>query len=184
MSNFRDLAALDRNRIRALFDLRSNSYARSGAGYEADPNPIWHDLRANGPVHPGTVHDLLGYPGDWAFHGVPSPGEHFSAFSFEACDAALRDGELFSSTPPATDDGIGVYSSMLTMGGAKHRRYRSLVQPSFVPSRMHWWIENWINETVQAIIEGLRNDGRADLNLDFCAGNSGTHHYWQLRLAG
>ena len=37
---------------------------------------------------------------------------------------------------------------ILNMDGKRHRRYRTLVQPSFVPKRAQWWIENWIESTV------------------------------------
>ena len=55
------------------------------------------------------------------------------------------------------------------MNGSEHRRYRSLVQPSFVPNRAQWWIEHWIDATVHALIDRMEPDGRADLNTDLCA---------------
>jgi cytochrome P450 len=55
------------------------------------------------------------------------------------------------------------------MGGARHRRYRSLVQPSFVPAKAQWWIANWIERTVHLLIDGFVDDGRAELNVDFAA---------------
>lgn len=159
---------LDRDRIRRLFDLRSSANAYSGAGYEDDPYPRWHELRASGPVHEGTVHELLGYEGEAIFHGLPATRQVYSVYSFEACDAAYRDERRFSSAVPGPDD-TGIYSSMLSMGGAQHRRYRSLVQPSFVPGRMRWWLERWIDEAVHALIDTFEDDGRGELNVDFCA---------------
>jgi cytochrome P450 len=58
---------------------------------------------------------------------------------------------------------------MLYMGGVQHRRYRTLVQPSFVPSRAKWWIDHWIEATVHSLIDGFADEGRAELNVDFCA---------------
>ena len=55
------------------------------------------------------------------------------------------------------------------MDGRQHRRYRGLVQPSFVPAKAQWWIRNWIEEAVHAVIDGFVDDGRAELNVDFCA---------------
>jgi len=60
-------------------------------------------------------------------------------------------------------------ASMLSMGGDEHRRYRSLVQPSFMPARARWWIENWIDQTVHGLVDALVDEGRAELNVDFCA---------------
>jgi cytochrome P450 len=58
---------------------------------------------------------------------------------------------------------------MLSMGGAQHRRYRSLVQPSFSPPNVRWWVENWVESTAHALIESFEPHGRAELNVDFCA---------------
>ena len=115
MSVADDLSGLDRSRIREMFDLRSSANARSGAGYDADPNPLLHQLRESGPVHPGTVHDLIGLPGDWVFQGSRR-GSGYSAFSYEACEAAFRNETLFVPCPPEADGAVGIYSSMFTMG--------------------------------------------------------------------
>ena len=55
------------------------------------------------------------------------------------------------------------------MGGTQHRRYRALVQPSFVPAKAQWWISNWIERTVHLLIDGFVDDGQAELNVDFAA---------------
>jgi cytochrome P450 len=158
--------------LHEFFDLRSSFNVMAGGGYVDDPYPAWRELRRTGPVHEGIVHELTGYDGPAMFQGLPFPDRrHFSAFSFSACDAAFRDERLFASShepiDPNADDGL--QTSMLYMGGAQHRRYRTLVQPSFVPARAKWWIEHWIEATVHALIDGFVKDGRAELNVDFCA---------------
>jgi cytochrome P450 len=164
---------LDRDELRRLFDLRSSYNAHSGGGYTDDPYPVWHALREQAPVHEGVVHELTGYPGDWFFQGLPYPDRpHFSAFGFDACDAVFRDGEAFASS--AAEESIdttepAVFNSILAMGGAQHRRYRALVQPSFVPAKAQWWINNWIEHTVHTLIDNLVDDGHAELNVDFAA---------------
>jgi cytochrome P450 len=164
---------LDVERMRQLFDLRGGLFEINGGWFEDDPYPIWRGLRERGHVHPGTVHELSGLDRPAFFHGLPHPElEHFSAFSYEACDAAYRDDKVFSSSPNANDvdrEEISVLNSMLSMDGAQHRRYRSLVQPSFVPNKAQWWIRNWIEQTVQLLIDHFESDGRAELNVDFCA---------------
>jgi cytochrome P450 len=164
---------LDVERMRELFDLQGGFFELNGGWFEDDPYPIWRDLRERGPVHPGTVHDLSGLDRPALFHGLPYPElEHFSAFSFEACDAAYRDDKVFSSSPNANDVGreeVSALNSMLSMDGAQHRRYRSLVQPSFVPNKAQWWIRNWIEQTVHLLIDHFESEGRAELNVDFCA---------------
>ena len=164
---------LDRDRIRDLFDLRSSYNARSGGDFTADPYPVWHRLREQAEVHEGTVHELTGCPGSPVFQGLPEPDRpHYSAFSHAALDDAYRDPGLFASSPDPVDleDGApSATNSMLSMGGERHRRYRALVQPSFAPARMRWWITNWIEQTVHALIDGFAANGRAELNTELCA---------------
>jgi len=164
---------LDRERIRELFDLRQHAGSFSGGDYTDDPYPAWDELRSSGPIHQGTVHRLTGYPGEAMFQGLPFPDRpHFSAFSWDACDEAFRNDRIFASSPNVSGPdltAIGHESSMLAMGGVQHFRYRSLVQPSFVPAQAQWWIENWIRETVHALIDSFEDAGRAELNVDFCA---------------
>ncbi len=165
---------LDRDRIRQLFDLRTNNAGLfSGGDYSDDPYPVWHELRSRAAVHPGTLHALTGCEGEPSFHGLPFPDRpHFSAFSYAACDEAYRNDKVFASSPNAVDPtsgNIGHDTSILMMGGVQHRRYRSLVQPSFVPAKAQWWIRNWIDQTVHALIDSLVDDRHAELNVDFCA---------------
>jgi cytochrome P450 len=55
------------------------------------------------------------------------------------------------------------------MGGTQHRRYRALVQPSFSPAKVKWWVENWIESTVHSLVDTFEGNGRAELNVELCA---------------
>lgn len=164
---------LDIERVRQLFDLSSNNHAFNGGHYRDDPHPMWQSLRQKAEVHPGTVHELSAAGEDLMFHGLPEAGRrHFSAFSWAACDDAYRQPELFASSADAVDleqGEVGPTNSMLSMGGAEHRRYRALVQPSFSPAKVPWWSQKWIERTVHALIDSFETGGRAELNVDFCA---------------
>lgn len=164
---------LDLERVRRLFDLAGNFQGWNGGHFRNDPYPIWHGLRERGAVHEGTVHALSGVEDELMFHGLPYPDRpHFSAFTWAACDAAYRDPETFASSAEAVDleDGEpGPTNSMLSMGGVQHRRYRALVQPSFSPPKVRWWVENWIESTVHAMIDAFERRGRAELNVELCA---------------
>jgi cytochrome P450 len=164
---------LDRDRLRELFDLRSSYNMWVGGGYEGDPYPTWHRLRQLGPVHAGTLHELTGVTGNMFFHGLPfADAPHFTLFDYETCFAAHRDPEVFASSaePVDLDNGpLSVTNSMLSMDGAQHKRYRALVQSSFVSSKGKWWADNWISETVHLLLDGIAGDGHAELNVDFCA---------------
>lgn len=164
---------LDRERLRELFDLRSSYNEYVGGGYSEDPYPIWHRLRERGPVLEGTLHELTGLGGNLFFHGLPEADRpHFTLFDWDTCFAAHRDPEVFASSPVPVDldnGPLALTNSMLSMDGAQHRRYRALVQPSFLSSNGKWWIDNWISETVDLLIDSFARDGRAELNVDFCA---------------
>jgi cytochrome P450 len=168
--------ALDRERLRSLFDLRSDTYASRGGTFDTDPYPTFARLRETGPVHPGAPHEELGWTGEVYFQGLPYPHRpHFSAYDYETCARVLKDDEDFVTSmpalpgePPMLDAGI------LTMDGKRHRSYRKLVQPSFVPGRAVWWLENWTRIVVNDLIDGLvagivAGEGHADLNAEFCA---------------
>jgi cytochrome P450 len=164
---------LDLERVRQLFDLAGSYRAFNGGSYRDDPYPAWQALRTAAPVHKGTVHSLTGVDGDLYFHGLPYADRvHFSTFSWEPCDTAYRTPEIFASSPDPVDLEGGPLSptnSLLSMDGAEHRRYRALVQPSFSPAKANWWIQNWIQRTVHALIDCFEDQGRAELNVEFCA---------------
>ncbi|HEY6531579.1 MAG TPA: cytochrome P450 [Acidimicrobiales bacterium] len=173
MSSTERRRLLDVEAVRALFDIRGGSFAFTGGGYTDDLYEHFQALRESGPVHPGTVHELVGFEGEAFFHGLLEEDRtHLSCFSFETCDEALRNPEVFaSSSEPDFDGGdeVSILNTMLSMDGTRHRRYRSLVQPSFVPPKAKWWIANWIEQTVHGLIDAFELDGRAELNVDFCA---------------
>jgi cytochrome P450 len=167
-------AQLDRDQLRQMFDLRSSYNAFSGGAYTEDPNPIWHRLREQGPVLPGVLHELTGFAEPAFFHGLPYPElQHFTVLDYDNCFTAFRDTVLFASAPQQPVDlwsgSLSLTNSMLSMDGDQHKRYRNLVQKSFISTKMPWWTENWIRETVDLLIDGFAADGRAELNVDFCA---------------
>lgn len=164
---------LDRDRLRELFDLRSSFNELMGGAYRDDPYPVWHELRERGAVLPGVLHELTGCTEPMFWHGLPYPDRpHFTTFDYETGFTAYRNTDAFvsSPTPVDLDNGpLGIVNSMLSMDGAQHKRYRSLVQSSFLPAKGGWWTDNWIGRTVDLLIDSFARDGRAELNVDFCA---------------
>ncbi len=162
---------LDRDRIRRLFDLRSEVYSSRGGSFAVDPNPIFRRMRETGPVHPGAPHEVLGWDGDVFFQGLPYPQRpHFSAYDYDSCAAMLKDDRRFvTNVPPRPGEPELMNASILFMDGRQHRDYRTLVQPSFVPGRAVWWLENWIGKTVDRLIEVFEHEHSVDLNVEFCA---------------
>ncbi len=162
---------LDPARLKELFDLNSPVYATRGGSFDVDPNPIMHRLRDEAPVHEGVLGPMIGYHGENFFQGLPYPDRrHFTAFDFEHCDLVMRDAERFTPQASAHEAEAPLHeSSMLYMEGDQHRSYRTLVQPSFVPKRAQWWIDKWIQSTVDGLIDNIEANGRAELSVEFCA---------------
>ncbi|MDA8046299.1 MAG: cytochrome P450 [Actinomycetota bacterium] len=152
-----------------LFDLRSSVYDSRGGTFDRDPYPTFNRLRQTGPVHPGIPHEELGWTGDVYFQGLPYPDRpHFSAYDFESCSAVFKDERFRPSDEPRPGETM-LDAGILTMHGRRHRAYRTLVQPSFVPGRAVWWLENWISTIVTRLVDSFRHEGAVDLNTAFCA---------------
>ena len=162
---------LDPARLRELFDLKGNVYATRGGAFEEDIYPPFARLRETGPVHEGIPGPLVGFHGAAVFQGLPEPDRpHYSAFDFATCDAVVRDSVNFSSSShvPGSEEALHE-ASILNMDGERHHRYRTLVQPSFVPKKAQWWIQNWVQVTVDSLIDSISGAGAADLNIEFFA---------------
>jgi cytochrome P450 len=165
------LPRLDPARLRELFDLSGEVYATRGGAFDVDVYPIFHALRESGPVHEGAPGPMVGFHGEAVFEGLPFPDlPHYTAFDYATCDAVLRDTEAYTPSPHAPGSEEYIYeTTILYMEGERHRRYRTLVQPSFVPKRAQWWIDRWIRVSVHSLIDSFEAYGRADLNVEFCA---------------
>jgi cytochrome P450 len=164
-------AFLDRQRLRELFDLGGDAYESRGGAFSEDPYPTFHRLRESGPVHEGAPHEALGWKGDVFFQGLPYPNRrHFSAYDFDTVSTILRDDRCFvTRVDPRPDEPTLPNAAILFMNGKEHRDYRALVQPSFVPARAMWWLDNWIKQIVGQLIDNFVHESRVDLNVDFCA---------------
>jgi len=139
-----------------------------GAGLIDDPYPQYHELRATGPVHRGTIPEHLGMTD--ARGGHPD-GLDFSAYSWATVDEVLRDNETFSnaSYAPGLEPFIG--RTILQMDGTEHRRYRGLAQPGLARSDMARWQATWVDPYVAELFETIaaQPDRRADLNPLLCS---------------
>jgi cytochrome P450 len=157
---------VETERFKRLYDVERHVRATDGGILVEDPYPAFAELRDAAPVHAGSVAELLGLPPAPRLHG---PAPHYSLFSFEANDIALRDNDTFSSGHYAGFTTKLFGRSILEMGGEEHRRYRALVQPAFSPRRSQWWIDRWIATLADEAIAGIEGSGRAELNADLCS---------------
>ncbi len=154
-------------RFKELYDVERHVMATDGGILVEDPYPAFAELRAQAPVHRGSVRELLGYaPG-----GISLRREApiYSAYSYEANDLILRENQTFSSTIYAGFTTQLFGRSILEMVGDEHRRNRALVQPAFSPKRAQWWIDNWINSLVDEAVTAIEPAGQAELNAELCS---------------
>ncbi|MDR2856765.1 MAG: cytochrome P450 [Novosphingobium sp.] len=132
--------------------------------------PQVHRLRAQAPVHKGRLRELLGLP-HHDRHVRARGRQHWTALTYDACEAALRDPQTFSNTVqgndnPANEKTMGI----LEMDPPMHRAYRRTIQPRFLmPEAMGWWRTHTIDGIVDRLIARMAKADRAELNLDFCA---------------
>ena len=61
--------------------------------------------------------------------------------------------ETLPGEPPFAD------AAILFMDHKRHRDHRTLVQPSFVPGRATWWLDNFIKGMVGELADAINKDG-------------------------
>ena len=154
-----------------LYDVRREA-EEAGNLVEEDMNPGMNALRDTAPVQKGFLRELLGMP---QFHRHPAARgrQGFTCFSYEVCDQAFRDFTNFSNKimqMGPTEAGQPPRLGILEMDEPIHRAYRRTIQPKFSrPIAFKWWTENWVQEIVDALMQALKNETRAELNLQLCA---------------
>lgn len=153
-------------RYREMFDVKKEAEATGRV--HADLSAAMDALRDQAPVMKGSLQELLHLPKHQTFD---SEREHYTVFSFDLCNRALRENLLFSSESMNESPSVRqMGDTILTMIGDKHRRYRSMVQPMFLrPKAVNWWKPNWINDAVNGLLDRMQGWDKADLNLELCA---------------
>jgi cytochrome P450 len=152
-----------------LYDVRKEAL-EMGNLVEGDMNGPMSALREKGAVHKGFLRELLQLPTHFRY-AMAVGRQGYVALTFTACEAAFRNAQQFSSKiAHQPTDGEEQTRGILEMDGQQHRSHRRTLQPMFVRNQTStWWRERWVNEIVCALIERLRRQKSADLNLEFCA---------------
>jgi cytochrome P450 len=151
-----------------LFDAAKEAAASNDGEVYGDLSGAMDALRDRATVQKGSLRALLGLP---ELHHYDCEREHYTLFSFAACDRALRENLVFSSEGYKESPGVrSMGKVILSMVGDEHRRYRATAQPMFLrPKAMSWWKQNWIDEIVDTLLDRLVGRETADLNLELCA---------------
>jgi cytochrome P450 len=136
--------------------------AAAGVGQVRDVHGVFHELRAEGPVHAGTIHDRFGgqTPMEAALLDDRVP---YVALSFAAVQQVLKDGETFSSSGYADSIGLVMGHSILEMDEPEHHKYRSLVQQAFTRKAMERWERDLVTPVVDGLIDQFAERGSAEL---------------------
>ena len=125
-----------------------------GADGDASPYPGFIEARAAGAVH-GSGMDISG--------GWDSGPAVFTAYSFEAVQTVLGDGETFSSAGYGDVMGVVMGRSILEMDEPEHRTYRTILQQAFTRQEMARWETELVAPLINRMIDDFADDGRADL---------------------
>jgi cytochrome P450 len=125
-----------------------------GADGDASPYPGFIESRAAGAIH-GSGMDISG--------GWDSGPPVFTAYSFEAVQTVLGDGETFSSAGYGDVMGVVMGRSILEMDEPEHRTYRSILQQAFTRQEMARWETDLVAPLINRMIDDFADDGRADL---------------------
>ncbi|MFC8527165.1 cytochrome P450 [Nocardia sp. NPDC057227] len=126
-----------------------------------DPYPYFAAHRHRTGVHHGTVMDYSRTPEQFR------PRDSWSALSYAAANAALRDNTTFSSD--FYDQTIGVFMgpTILAMHGSKHRAHRNLVTAAFKSQSLQVWEPDIVRPICDALIDEFAARGTADLVREF-----------------
>ncbi len=139
----------------------------SGMGIVDNPYPLFAMVRPEHPMKREGDDDAVIVPegSDIDFIEIDRSGGVFTAYSFEAVQQVLKDGESFSSQAYADVMGKVLGHSILEMDEPEHHLYRGLVQQAFSRKAMETWerelVRDVVNEHIDAFVD--RPGKRADL---------------------
>jgi cytochrome P450 len=159
--------ASEDSRYKQLFNLAQEAQENAD-DISYDINPVLNRLRDQGPVHKGSVRELLDVGGKPLFETTL---ETYSLFSYSACARAFIENHIFRSeayndSPPIRAMGPNI----LAMTGEPHRRLRAASAVMFLkPKVTSWWRKNWVEDTLSSMLDRLDGMTRTDLDLDLFA---------------
>ena len=131
----------------------------SGMGIVDNPYPLFAMVRPEHPMKQEGEDDAVMVPegSDIDFIEIDRSGGVFTAYSFEAVQQVLKDGESFSSKGYADVMGKVLGHSILEMDEPEHHLYRGLVQQAFSRKAMESWerelVRDVVNEHIDAFVD-------------------------------
>jgi cytochrome P450 len=139
----------------------------AGMGVVENPYPLFALVRPEHPMKREDIDESVLVPEDADIDFMPidrSVGV-YTAYSFDAVQQVLKDGETFSSAGYAPVMGQVLGHSILEMDEPEHHSQRALVQQAFSRKAMESWerdiVRDVVNEHIDEFID--RPEKRADL---------------------
>ncbi len=138
----------------------------SGIGVIDNPYPFFALYRAQYAIKREEIGETAWVDdGDVDFMELDDSVGVFTAYTFDAVQHVLKDGDTFSSKAYADVMGRVLGHSILEMDEPEHHLYRGLVQQAFSRRAMDLWERELVRDVVNEQIDGFidRSDKRADL---------------------
>lgn len=157
----------DNPRYKEMFELNTQT-ANTGVDMDRDYTGDMNRLRDKAAVQHGSLRGLLGVP---EMEFSPIQRDAYTFFSYRACEVGFRENLIFSSEGYKESPGVAsVGPTILAMVGKEHKRLRAAAQPLFKrPKVLDWWNKRWVHETVDVLLDRLRDEDAVDLNFELCA---------------
>jgi cytochrome P450 len=139
----------------------------AGMGIVENPYPMFALVRPDNPMKREGDDDPVIVPegSDIEFMPIDRSVGVFTAYSFNAVQQVLKDGDAFSSAAYADVMGKVLGHSILEMDEPEHHLYRGLVQQAFSRKAMEQWERELVRDVVNEQIDNFvdRTPKRADL---------------------
>jgi cytochrome P450 len=138
----------------------------AGMGTVENPYPIFALVRPDHPMKREDLGDPVLSTGEGVdFMPLDRTVGMFTAYSFDAVQQVLKDGETFSSAAYAEVMGKVMGHTILEMDEPEHHTYRGLVQQAFSRKAMELWERDVVRAVVDEHIDAFidRDPKRADL---------------------
>jgi cytochrome P450 len=142
----------------------------AGIGLVEDPYPMFALARQTAPLIQEDVRAMAGLEVEGEDQvNIINPEllgdipDVYTAFTFDAVQAVLRDGEIFSSKGYEDVMGQVMGHTILEMDEPEHHHYRGIVQQAFSRKTMERWEVEAITPIVDEHIDAFIDRGHAEL---------------------
>ena len=139
----------------------------AGMGIVENPYPLFAMVRSEHPMKREEIDQAVIVPegADVDFIRLDRSVGIFTAYSFEAVQSVLKDGENFSSAAYSEVMGPVMGHTILEMDEPEHHLYRGLVQQAFSRKAMEGWerdlVRGVVDEHIDAFIDRDPAPGRS-----------------------